>query len=61
MIEMDGITIVDIAMAIVFALAIVLGLSFGGLVIWTIWDLVAVQIKWKTKRKTEENKDEHKS
>ena len=61
MIEMDGITIVDIATAIVFALSIVLGISFGGLVIWTIWDLVAVQIRWKTKRKTEENKDEHKS
>ena len=58
---MDGITIVDIATAIVFALSIVLGISFGGLVIWTIWDLVAVQIRWKTKRKTEENKDEHKS
>ena len=61
MIEMDGITIVDIATAIVFALSIVLGISFGGLVNWTIWDLVAVQIRWKTKRKTEENKDEHKS
>lgn len=51
MTEMDGITIVDIATAIVFALAIVLGLSFGGLVIWTIWDLVVYQIKWRKDKK----------
>lgn len=48
---MNDIAAADLITAVVFTFAVVLGLAFGGLVIWTLWDLVVYQIKWRKDKK----------
>lgn len=48
---MDDIAVNDLITAIVFTLVVALGLAFGGLVIWTLWDIVVYQIKWRKDKK----------
>ena len=48
---MNDIAAADLITAVVFTLVVVLVLAFGGLVIWTLWDLVVYQIKWRKDKK----------
>ena len=48
---MDEVMIADILTATVFTLVVILVLAFGGLVIWTLFDLVVYQIKWRKDKK----------
>lgn len=48
---MDDIAVTNLITAIVFTLVVVLGLAFGGLVVWTLWDIVVYQIKWRKDKK----------
>lgn len=48
---MNDIAAADLITAVVFTLVVVLVLAFGGLVIWTLLDLVVYQIKWRKDKK----------
>ena len=48
---MNDLAAADLITAVVFTLVVVLVLAFGGLVIWTLWDLVVYQIKWRKDKK----------
>ena len=48
---MNDIAAADLITAVVFTLVVVLVLAFGGLAIWTLWDIVAYQIKWRKDKK----------
>ena len=48
---MDEVMVADILTAVVFTLVVAFVLAFGGLVIWTLLDIVVYQIKWRKDKK----------
>lgn len=48
---MDEVMVADILTAVVFTLVVASVLAFGGLVIWTLFDIVVYQIKLRKDKK----------